>query len=188
MAVMRDETFGPVLPIMAVSGPDQALALANDSLRPELLGVDRDADRGAALAAGLEAGNVCVNDVIVSYGVPALPFGGVKESGIGRVHGPEGCTSSARSSPCSPTASASLASCGGSRAPSPWARWGPACCGCATAAAWTTSCAPCCPSAMSGRVHHYRATCSWAGSTARGLRRYDREHRASRRRPPPSWR
>ena len=42
MAVMRDETFGPVLPIMAVSGPDEALALANDSrLRPQLVGVDR---------------------------------------------------------------------------------------------------------------------------------------------------
>ena len=42
------------------------------------------------MAAGLEAGNVCVNDVIVSYAAPALPFGGVKESGIGRVHGPDG--------------------------------------------------------------------------------------------------
>ena len=91
MAVMRDETFGPVLPIMAVSGPDQALALANDSSYGLNSSVwTGDPDQGAALAAGLEAGNVCVNDVIVSYGVPALPFGGVKESGIGRVHGPEG--------------------------------------------------------------------------------------------------
>ena len=49
-----------------------------------------DADEGRRVAAGLEAGNVCVNDVIVSYAAPALPFGGVKESGIGRVHGPDG--------------------------------------------------------------------------------------------------
>jgi len=91
MAVMRDETFGPVLPILAVSGPDEALALANDSAYGLNSSVwTADPARAESLAAGLEAGNVCVNDVIVSYGVPALPFGGVKQSGIGRVHGPEG--------------------------------------------------------------------------------------------------
>ena len=91
MVVMRDETFGPVLPIMKVSGPDEALRLANDSAYGLNSSVwSADADQAERLASGLEAGNVCVNDVIVSYGIPALPFGGVKESGIGRVHGPEG--------------------------------------------------------------------------------------------------
>ena len=91
MAVMREETFGPVLPIMKVSGPDEALRLANDSAYGLNSSVwSGDPELAARLAGELQAGNVCVNDVIVSYGVPALPFGGIKESGIGRVHGPEG--------------------------------------------------------------------------------------------------
>jgi acyl-CoA reductase-like NAD-dependent aldehyde dehydrogenase len=91
MSIMRDETFGPVLPIMRVASTDEALRLANDS--PYGLNSSvwtTDADQGRRVASALEAGNVCVNDVIVSYAAPALPFGGVKESGIGRVHGPDG--------------------------------------------------------------------------------------------------
>lgn len=91
MAVMRDETFGPVLPIMRVRDEREAIELANDS--PYGLNSSvwtGDEAKGEELAARLEAGNVCVNDVIVSYAAPDLPFGGVKESGIGRVHGPEG--------------------------------------------------------------------------------------------------
>ena len=91
MAIMRDETFGPVLPIMAVPDTETALRLANDS--PYGLNSSvwtRDEATAREVTAALDAGNVCVNDVIVSYAAPALPFGGVKESGIGRVHGPEG--------------------------------------------------------------------------------------------------
>jgi acyl-CoA reductase-like NAD-dependent aldehyde dehydrogenase len=91
MDIMRDETFGPVLPIMAVDSDDEALRLANDS--PYGLNSSvwtRDERRGIELANGLQAGNVCINDCIVSYAVTGLPFGGVKESGIGRVHGGEG--------------------------------------------------------------------------------------------------
>jgi acyl-CoA reductase-like NAD-dependent aldehyde dehydrogenase len=91
MALMRDETFGPVLPIMRADDEEEAVRLANDSRYGLNSSVwSGDAERARRLADRIEAGNVCVNEVIVSYGVPALPFGGVKESGIGRVHGDEG--------------------------------------------------------------------------------------------------
>lgn len=91
MDVMRDETFGPILPIMAVADDDEAVRLANDS--PYGLNSSvwtTNLPKGEALAERVEAGNVCVNDVMVSYGVTSLPFGGVKDSGLGRVHGIEG--------------------------------------------------------------------------------------------------
>lgn len=91
MLIMTEETFGPVLPIMVVPDVDEAVRLANDS--PYGLNASvwsRDGRLAVDVANRLESGNVCINDCIVSYGVPGLPFGGVKSSGIGRVHGPEG--------------------------------------------------------------------------------------------------
>ena len=91
MEIMTEETFGPVLPIMKVRDGEEGLRLANDS--PYGLNSSvwtEDGDRGVSIANRLESGNVCINDCIVSYAVTGLPFGGVKESGIGRVHGPEG--------------------------------------------------------------------------------------------------
>lgn len=91
MDIMTAETFGPVLPIMAVDGDDEAVRLANDSIYGLNASVwTTDLERGKRLAGRIESGNVCVNDAIVSYAVTGLPFGGVKESGIGRVHGAEG--------------------------------------------------------------------------------------------------
>jgi acyl-CoA reductase-like NAD-dependent aldehyde dehydrogenase len=91
MKVMRDETFGPVLPIMRVADRDEALRLANDS--PYGLNASvwaRDKAGVEDLVSRIESGNVCVNDCMVSYAIPGLPFGGVKESGLGRTHGEEG--------------------------------------------------------------------------------------------------
>jgi acyl-CoA reductase-like NAD-dependent aldehyde dehydrogenase len=88
MLVMQEETFGPVVPVMAVRDADEALRLANDS--PYGLNASvwtRDVARGVALAQRIESGNACVNECLVSAGVPGLPFGGVKQSGVGTRHG-----------------------------------------------------------------------------------------------------
>lgn len=91
MSIMTDETFGPVLCIMKVADDTEALAAANDS--PYGLSASvftRSAERRDRLIHSLAAGSVCVNDCLVNYAIPSLPFGGVKMSGIGRAHGPEG--------------------------------------------------------------------------------------------------
>jgi succinate-semialdehyde dehydrogenase/glutarate-semialdehyde dehydrogenase len=88
MLVMREETFGPVVAMMRVANDDTAIELANDS--PLGLGAyvfTRSRSRGRALAERIEAGSVLVNDVLTSYATIEAPFGGVKQSGFGRVHG-----------------------------------------------------------------------------------------------------
>ncbi len=88
MLIMREETFGPVIPVMAVRDAEEAVRLANDS--PYGLSASvwtSDVDRGIALARRIESGNACVNECLVSAGVPDLPFGGVKQSGVGSRHG-----------------------------------------------------------------------------------------------------
>lgn len=86
MLVMREETFGPVLGIAPVQSAAEALALANDS-RMGLAGFvfTRDLARGMALCEGLEAGSVWLNDIQRSS--HHVPFGGMKESGLGREKG-----------------------------------------------------------------------------------------------------
>lgn len=88
MQIMREETFGPVLPIMTVENETEAVTLANQSeygLNASIW--TRDVRRGVALAKQIEAGSVCVNECLVSAGCPDLPFGGVKQSGVGTRHG-----------------------------------------------------------------------------------------------------
>ncbi|HVN87697.1 MAG TPA: aldehyde dehydrogenase family protein [Candidatus Binatia bacterium] len=88
MLLMREETFGPVIPVMAVRDADEALRYANDSSYGLSASVfTTDVARGIELAQRIESGNACVNDCVVSAGVPTLPFGGVKQSGIGSRHG-----------------------------------------------------------------------------------------------------
>ncbi len=88
MAVMREEIFGPIVPFMKVSSDDEAIRLANDShLGLNAYVFTRDRAKGRRLAERIEAGSVVVNDVIVNYGVAEAPFGGIKQSGFGRIHG-----------------------------------------------------------------------------------------------------
>jgi acyl-CoA reductase-like NAD-dependent aldehyde dehydrogenase len=91
MKVMTEETFGPVLPIMRVKDADEALRLANDSIYGLNASVfTADKAKGERIAAQVEAGITCVNDVIAGFGVTDAPSGGIKESGIGKRHGAEG--------------------------------------------------------------------------------------------------
>jgi len=87
MEIMREETFGPVLPVMAFDGEDEAVALANDTRYG--LGASvwtRDRGRGRALAERIDAGMVWVNDHAYSRAAAQTPWGGVKDSGTGVTH------------------------------------------------------------------------------------------------------
>ena len=88
MWIMREETFGPVLSVMAFGGDDEAVRLANDSEYGLAASVwTRDSARGENIARRIHAGTVMVNDVISCFGISEAPHGGVKASGLGRTHG-----------------------------------------------------------------------------------------------------
>ncbi|MEU5264686.1 aldehyde dehydrogenase family protein [Amycolatopsis sp. NPDC021455] len=91
MACMREETFGPTLPVMKVANAEEAVRLANDSpygLQATIAG--SDTGRARRLAEQLEVGCVTINDVQSNYMALGLPMGGWKESGLGVRHGAEG--------------------------------------------------------------------------------------------------
>jgi acyl-CoA reductase-like NAD-dependent aldehyde dehydrogenase len=91
MRIVREETFGPVMTIQPFRSEDEALAMANDSPFGLSGSVwSADLDRGERVARQVEAGTVSVNNVLATQANPALPFGGVKESGFGRYKGPFG--------------------------------------------------------------------------------------------------
>jgi succinate-semialdehyde dehydrogenase/glutarate-semialdehyde dehydrogenase len=98
--VMRDETFGPILPIVKVKDIDEAIAKANDSpygLHGSVWTADQN--KGIAIAKRVETGSMAVNDIHMMYGVAVAPFGGVKESGMGSVNGQYGLRGYAHAMP-----------------------------------------------------------------------------------------
>jgi acyl-CoA reductase-like NAD-dependent aldehyde dehydrogenase len=90
MRCMREETFGPLIPIMAVRDVDEAIRLANDSEYGLAASVwTGDPTRGRAVARRLQVGTVTVNDAMMHIALPELPMGGWKTSGLGGRGGPE---------------------------------------------------------------------------------------------------
>ena len=88
MRIMREETFGPVLPIMPFASDDEAIDLANDSNYGLAASVwTRNRARGELMARRIHTGTVMVNDTVSCFGISEAPHGGVKASGIGRSHG-----------------------------------------------------------------------------------------------------
>jgi acyl-CoA reductase-like NAD-dependent aldehyde dehydrogenase len=91
MEIMREETFGPTLPIMKVADAEEAVRMANDSEYGLAASVfSKDVARGEAIARRIEAGAVCVNDALANYTALELPMGGWKASGLGSRHGAGG--------------------------------------------------------------------------------------------------
>ena len=86
---ITEETFAPTVTVTKVADMDEAVALAN-ATRYGLGSSVFSASRGPELARRLRTGMTAVNAVISFVGIPALPFGGVGESGFGRVHGEDG--------------------------------------------------------------------------------------------------
>jgi acyl-CoA reductase-like NAD-dependent aldehyde dehydrogenase len=88
-AAVQEETFGPTLTVRTVRDVDEAVRLANAS-RFGLASTVFSRDHGVAIARRLRVGATSVNAPLAFGAIPALPFGGVAESGIGRIHGAEG--------------------------------------------------------------------------------------------------
>ncbi len=91
MAVMQEEIFGPILPVVTYDSLDEAIAYVNARPRPLALyffGTDKTSQR--LVVERTTSGGVLINDTILHYAQDDLPFGGVGPSGMGTYHGAEG--------------------------------------------------------------------------------------------------
>jgi aldehyde dehydrogenase (NAD+) len=87
-AVMADEIFGPILPVLTVDSLDEAIDFVNARPKPLALYVySNDADRAQHVIEHTTSGGACVNDCVMHLAPPELPFGGVGPSGMGAYHG-----------------------------------------------------------------------------------------------------
>ena len=86
-AVMREEIFGPVLPMIEIESVEQAVAFINEREKPLALYVFADKRSAEYVIGHTSSGGACVNDVIMHIANEKMPFGGVGNSGMGRYHG-----------------------------------------------------------------------------------------------------
>ena len=89
--LMKEELFGPLLPILLIKNLDEAISEFKFLPKPLALylfgGGDREQEK---ILATTSSGGVCFNDVVLQAGIPELPFGGVGSSGMGKYHGKAG--------------------------------------------------------------------------------------------------
>ncbi|KAJ9071255.1 Aldehyde dehydrogenase 3 member B1 [Entomophthora muscae] len=86
--LMQTEIFGPIMPIIEMDSIDEAIAYIKSKDKPLSMYVfSEDSDFINKLNTGISSGSICINDVIMSYLVRSLPFGGVGASGINGYHG-----------------------------------------------------------------------------------------------------
>ncbi len=91
LALMRDEIFGPILPLVAIDSVDAAIDYVNARPRPlALYHFDHDGARTERVLERTIAGGVTVNDTVLHYVQSKLPFGGIGPSGMGHYHGHQG--------------------------------------------------------------------------------------------------
>ena len=91
LALMQEEIFGPILPLIAVKSIDAAIEFV--SARPKPLALyyfDSDKNDIERVLQRTAAGGVCINDTVVHFAQAQLPFGGVGPSGMGHYHGHQG--------------------------------------------------------------------------------------------------
>jgi acyl-CoA reductase-like NAD-dependent aldehyde dehydrogenase len=90
-SLMREETLGPVIPIVIVESTERAILLANDcDYALTASGWTRSSEIAGRLMQGLQAGVVTINDVLYSFGEPAATWSGYRKSGMGQNHGTPG--------------------------------------------------------------------------------------------------
>ncbi len=91
MLLAREETFGPIIPLLPFSSEEEVIRRANDSEYGLTASVwSQDLERAVRVSRALRVGGVSINNVMATEANPALPFGGVKKSGFGRYKGEHG--------------------------------------------------------------------------------------------------
>jgi acyl-CoA reductase-like NAD-dependent aldehyde dehydrogenase len=91
MKIIQEESFGPILPVIPFDTEEEAIRLANDTIYGLNASVwTKDKKKARRVASKLISGAVVINNAIISFANHGLPFGGAKQSGIGRYHGEGG--------------------------------------------------------------------------------------------------